>query len=416
MKNYVLNMAVGAKKASLKIGTLPTSIKNKILNQMASQIEEKSEFVIRENAKDIELAKKNKISDAVIKRLILGEAEVRSMADGLRNIAKLKDPIGEVIAEWKRPNGLKISKVRVSLGVIAVIYESRPNVTVDCVGLCFKSGNVSILRGGKEALNSNKALFSILLGVIKKNKLPSHSINFIDRTEHSAVGELLKMSDYVNLVIPRGGETLIKLVVENSRIPVIKHYKGICHTYVDKDCDIKMAERICINAKVQKPAVCNAMETLLVHEKVAKDFLPGLCAKLKKDGVEIRGCTRTKKIVKDIIKATEQDWKTEYLDKILSIKIVTSLESAIEHISKYGSMHSDAIVTKNIASADKFTSGVDSACVFVNASTRFSDGGEFGFGAEIGISTDKFHARGPMGIRELTSYKYIVNGAGQIRE
>lgn len=381
---YILDMAKKAKKASSKIAVLSAVAKNKILRDMADELEKREKFIVSENRKDVGQAKKKNLSPAMIKRLVIDSSVLKSMAYGLRQIADLDDPVGQTIDIWKRPNGLEISKVRVPLGVIAVIYESRPNVTVDCAGLCLKSGNVPILRGGKESIRSNSALFSVLYSVIQKHHLPPGSINLIERTDHDIVDHMLTLSDYIDLVIPRGGETLIRLVVQKSKIPVIKHYQGICHTYIDSDCDLVMAEDICINAKIQKPGVCNAMETLLVHKDTAKKFLSSLVPKLKKAGVEIRGCEKTKKIIKGIKSATETDWDTEYLDLILSVKIVKSIDEAIEHIAKHGSAHSDAIVTNNLANARKFVNEVDSSCVFVNASTRFSDGGEFGLALKSG--------------------------------
>lgn len=413
-----MNLADIAKKtkdASRKLAVVDTKLKNKVLLHMADLLEEKNISIIENNIKDLDSAKKAGLSSAMIERLTLDDKRIKAMSDGLRIVAGLPDPVGEVIKSRKMPNGLLIDKVRVPIGVIFIIYESRPNVTVDSAGLCFKSGNCVILRGGKEAVNSNKGLAEILHAALAENGLDKDCIQFIETTEHSAINELLKMTQYIDLVIPRGGEKLINLVVEESRIPVIKHYKGICHVYVDKDADLGMAEKIVINAKVQRPGVCNAIETLLVHNDAALKFLPVVSKALRDYKVELRGCPESRKIVPDMLPATEEDWMTEYLDLILSVKVVESLDEAIRHINKYGSMHSDSIVTKNKDAAEKFAREVDSACIFVNASTRFSDGGEFGMGAEIGISTDKIHARGPMGLEELTSYKYVVKGNGQIR-
>lgn len=412
----LLDIAKRAKESSRRLALVRTEIKNKTLIEMADLIEERESFIISSNRRDIEDAKKMGLSSAMIDRLTLTQKRIKAMADGLRLISDLPDPVGQVIRSWQRPNGLQISKVRVPIGVIFIIYESRPNVTVDSAGLCFKSGNCVILRGGKEAINSNKALVSLLHTVLEKNSLEKDFIQFIETPQRSTIPQLLKMRDYIDLVIPRGGEELIKLVVEESRIPVIKHYKGICHVYVDKDAELVMAERIVVNAKVQRPGVCNAMETLLVHKDIAKDFLPKIANRLTELGVELRGCPESRKIVPEMLPATEQDWWTEYLDLILSIKVVNNVDEAIWHINHYGSMHSDSIVTRNRDTAERFLKEVDSACVFWNTSTRFSDGGEFGMGAEIGISTDKLHARGPMGLEELTSYKYIVIGNGQVRE
>jgi glutamate-5-semialdehyde dehydrogenase len=338
------------------------------------------------------------------------------MADSLVELAKLHDPVGEVIKAWRRPNGLWIHKVRAPIGVVAIIYESRPNVTADCIGLCFKSGNSVILRGGSESLRSNLAIFNVLNDVVMKQGIKAGVINLIATADRKAIDELLKQDAYIDLVIPRGGEGLIRHVAQISRIPVIKHYKGICHVYVDDWADLNMALAICFNAKVQRPGVCNAMESMLVHKDVAVRFLPGMIRKFRAAQVEIRGCALTRKIVKDVKLAREKDYATEYLDLILSVKVVSDLAEAIGHINQYGSRHSDSIVTENYDNALAFLRGVDSACVYVNASTRFTDGNQFGLGAEIGISTDKLHARGPMALEELTTYKYMIFGNGQIRE
>ena len=338
------------------------------------------------------------------------------MADSLRQMARLEDPIGRVDKMWRRPNGLLIGKVIVPLGVIGIIYEARPDVTVDAAALCLKAGNATILRGGSEAIHSNICLADLLRKVIEEAELPRGSIQLIRTTDRNAVMEMLKLDEYIDVIIPRGGESLIRTVTENSTIPVIKHYKGVCHTYVDEEADLDMAEKIAFNAKVQRPGVCNAMETLLVDEKIAAQFLPGMIKKFQGAGVEVRGDEKTCKIAEGIKPATEEDWQTEYLDLILSVKVVKGIEAAIHHINRYGSHHSDAIVTENLRKSRKFLQEVDSAAVFVNASTRFTDGGEFGLGAEIGISTQKLHARGPMGVCELTSSKFIILGDGQIRE
>jgi glutamate-5-semialdehyde dehydrogenase len=375
--------------------------------------------MISANNKDLRVARKKKLSPAFIDRLTLTEKRIQEVSNSLLQVSKLNDPVGEVIKSWVRPNGMKISKVRVPIGVILIIYEARPNVTADCIGLCLKSSNCVILRGGSHALNSNKAIFSILNKIALSNGIPQGSINLIDCSDHKAVDLLLKMDDMIDLVIPRGGEGLIREVANKSRIPVIKHYKGICHVYVDAEADLNMAHKITFNAKVQRPGVCNAVETLLVHRDVAVRFLPAMIKHLQDAGCEIRGCPVTRKIaknLKNISRANEKDWSTEYLDLILSIKVVDSIDEAISHINRYGSRHSDSIVTDDKESAQKFLKEVDSACVFVNVSTRFSDGYEFGLGAEIGISTDKLHARGPMALEELTTYKYTIEGSGQIRE
>jgi glutamate-5-semialdehyde dehydrogenase len=409
-------IAKKSKWASRKLAAVSSEKKNNVLRKMADMLIEKTSFVIENNKKDIENAKAQGLSSAIIDRLTLDPKRIKAMADGLGVISGLHDPVGEIIRSWKRPNGLLIERVRVPIGVIFIVYESRPNVTVDSAGLCFKSGNCVILRGGKESIYSNKALVSIMHEALEEHGIEKDCMQLIETTDRSAVTALLKMTQYIDLVIPRGGEQLIRVVVEESRIPVIKHYKGICHVYVDKDADMDIAEKIVVNAKVQRPGVCNAMETLLVHKDIAKDFLPCVSKNLSSHRVELRGCEESRKIVPSMIPAKEEDWSTEYLDLILSVKIVENLDDAIWHINNYGSMHSDSIITNDNSSAEKFVKEVDSACVFVNASTRFSDGGEFGMGAEIGISTDKIHARGPMGLEELTSYKYIVKGKGQIRE
>lgn len=409
----IRELAKKAKRASYALSAATSSVKDKALKRMAQALEANCNDIIRENKKDLTLA--GSLSGALIDRLTLNEARIRLMADSLRQVASLKDPVGEVIKSWARPNGLRIQKARVPIGVIGIIYESRPNVTADCIGLCLKSGNAVILKGGSEAINTNRAIYRILRAEARKSSLPKDAISFIGTSERRALDYLLGLSEYIDLIIPRGGEGLIRFVAGHSRIPVIKHYKGICHTYVDARADLKMAEDICYNAKVQRPGVCNAMETLLVHKDVARSFLPAMIKRYKDAGVEIRGCLKTRRIVKGIRAAKEIDWFTEYLGLILSVKVVGGLSEAIGHINYYGSHHSDAIVTEARKSAMKFLQGVDSACVYVNASTRFTDGYEFGLGAEIGISTDKIHARGPMALEELTTYKYMVFGKGQVR-
>ncbi len=416
LKQKLTNIAKNAKAASGFMLNVPSATKNKILREMASVLNSREDFILKANKKDIAAAKKTGLSASLIDRLTLNPKRIKEMSDSLIQISGLNDPVGEVIKAWVRPNGLRIQKARVPIGVIAIIYESRPNVTSDCIGLCFKTANSVILRGGREALNSNLAIYKILKEVIKKYKIPVASINLITATDRRAIDVLLKLNNYIDLVIPRGGEGLINRVVRCSRIPVIKHYKGICHIYVDEWADLNMAERICFNAKVQRPGVCNAMESMLVHKDTAARFLPGMLRKFKEAGVEIRGCAITRKIVKGVLMATEKDYRTEYLDLILSVKVVNDLEEAIRHINNYFSRHSDSIVTENHENALKFLRQVDSACVYVNASTRFTDGNQFGLGSEIGISTDKLHARGPMALEELTTYKYMVFGNGQVRE
>lgn len=414
-RRQLKELVLKAKTATFSLLSLSSKIKNDILFRMADDLEKKSKEIIAANKKDLDENKKS-LSKALLDRLMLDEKRIHSMAQSLRDIAALDDPVGDVIDGWVRPNGLWIQKVRAPIGVIAIIYESRPNVTSDCIGLCLKSGNVCILKGGKEALNTNRRIYEILLKSATEIGLPIGAINFIDSIERKDIIYLLGLNDYIDLVIPRGGEGLITFVQKFSNIPVVKHYKGICHSYVDKYADLSMAENICFNAKVSRPGVCNAMETLLVHRDVAMQFLPSMIARFKAASVEIRGCPQTCRIVKDIIMATELDWRTEYLDLILSVKVADTIEEAISHINHYGSHHSESIITENYERALRFLDRIDSACVYVNASTRFTDGYEFGMGAEIGISTDKIPARGPMGLKELTTYKYIIFGNGQIRK
>ncbi len=416
LKEELINIAKEAACASRFMMGVPSATKNKVLKDMASALISNKEAILRANKKDIVKAAKAKLPAAFIDRLTLSEKRIKEMSDSLTQISRLGDPVGEVINAWRRPNGLWIHKVRVPIGVIAIIYESRPNVTSDCIGLCFKSGNSVILRGGSESLNSNLAIYEVLKGIIKKHGIPESIVNMVTTSDREAVAVLLKLNNYIDLVMPRGGESLIDRVTKLSRIPVIKHYKGICHVYVDEWADLNMAENICYNAKVQRPGVCNAMESMLVHRDVAVRFLPGMVKKFREAGVEIRGCSMTNRIVKGIKLATEKDYRTEYLDLILSVKVVDDLNEAVNHINHYGSHHSDSIVTEDYDSALEFLRRVDSACVYVNASTRFTDGYQFGLGAEIGISTDKLHARGPMALEELTTYKYMVFGNGQVRK
>ncbi len=407
------NIAKQAQAASRALAVLSSTVKNTVLKDMALALLGNQAIILKANQKDVSKSRgKNK---AFIDRLSLNAARIKQMADSLLAIAKLKDPVGEVIRAWNTVSGLSIQKVRTPIGVIAIIYESRPNVTSDCIGLCFKSGNSVILRGGSQALNSNLAIFNVLRQVLQKHHLAEGAINLIATTDRKAVDYLLKLNAYVDLVIPRGGEELIKKVVRASAIPVIKHYKGVCHVYVDEDADLNMAQNICFNAKCQRPGVCNAMESMLVHRDVAARFLPGMLKKFKESKVEIRGCALTRKIAGWAKRATAKDYRTEYSDLILSVKVVEDLDAAIAHINAYGSHHSDSIVTDNNFAAGKFLKQIDSACVYLNASTRFTDGNQFGLGAEIGISTDKLHARGPMGLEELTTYKYMVYGSGQVR-
>lgn len=415
-EKQIIQIAQKAKKASREVGLLPTSVKNNAIKNMAKALLSEIVFLKRENEKDLKTAEKANYAKALVDRLRLSDKTIKGMADCLLDTAKLKDPIGEIIQTIKRPNGLVIKKVRVPIGVVGIIYESRPNVTSDCIGLTLKSGNTVILKGGKEAFHSNQAIFSILRRSLKRTKVPLDAIQLISSTDREAVNILLQQDKYVDLIVPRGGEGLIRFVVQHSSIPVVKHYKGVCHTYVSQNADLKMAHAICMNAKVQRPGVCNAMETMLVDKNIAHKFLPAMIADLQNAGVEIRGDEHTRQIVKNNIKkATEQDWSTEYLDLILSVKVVDHVQAAMDHINTYGSQHSDTIVTRNKKEAQEFLRGVDSATVYVNASTRFTDGYEFGFGAEVGISTDKIHVRGPMGLEGLTTYKYEIFGTGQVR-
>ena len=415
LKKELTQTAKDAQEAARFMLTVSSAKKNKVLKDMASSLNAKKNDIIRANKKDIGKAIRQGLSPAFIDRLSLNDKRIKEMSDSLLEITKLNDPVGEVIKAWRRPNGLWINKVRVPIGVIAIVYESRPNVTSDCIGLCFKSGNSVILRGGSQAQNSNLSIYQILKGVLKRYRIPEAIVNMVTTIDRRAIDMLLKLDNYIDLVIPRGGESLINRVVKTSRIPVIKHYKGICHIYVDAWADLNMAQDICFNAKVQRPGVCNAMESMLVHKDITARFLPGMLKKFKEAGVEIRGCSITQKFAKGIRKATDKDYHTEYLDLILSVKVVEGLPQAIRHINHYGSRHSDSIITDNRNNAEEFLKQVDSACVYVNASTRFTDGNQFGMGAEIGISTGKLHARGPMALEELTTYKYMVFGSGQVR-
>ena len=401
------------KTSSKIVASLKAETKRKVLKEMANVLIKNASYIINENKKDLEYAKKENLSSALIDRLLLNKKRVEDMAKALEDIAKLKDPVGKIIDGWVLDNGLRIEKVKVPIGVIGIIYESRPNVTSDAAGLCFMSGNACILKGGKEAKNSNIAIVTLLQDVLEKNSLPKEIISLLPDYSREGVYKLIQEDKYVDLIVPRGGERLIKFVSENSKVSVVKHDKGLCHIYIHKDANKEDAINITLNAKVQRPGVCNAVETLLVDEEI-KDILIPLKEALEKEGVELRGCEKTLRVI-DIKKANESDWEEEYLDKILSIKIVKDVEEAIDHIQKYGSSHSDAIITQNYSISEEFLNRIDSACVYVNASTRFTDGGVFGFGAEVGISTNKLHARGPMGIDDLTTYKYKIYGNGQVR-
>lgn len=411
----IITLGKQARHASRELSLLNTEQKNVALLAMAAALRAARETIQLANAKDLQIAKKAGISNALIDRLVLNDARIESMAQGIINISQLPDPIGKILDEQTRPNGLTIRKTRVPIGVIAAIYESRPNVTADIAALCLKTSNAVILRGGSEALHSNTAIMNALTTGLQNTAIPKNAMQLITTPDRDAVRQLVQMPNYVDLAIPRGGENLIKLLTEVSHIPIIKHYKGVCHTYVDATADINMALQICENAKCQRPGVCNAMETLLVNKHIATQFLPALVKNFNKYPVQLRGDTLACEIIPEMQLATDADWETEYLDLILAVKIVDDVQAAIDHINTFGSHHSDAIVTHCANAQQKFLQEVDSAVVYVNASTRFTDGGEFGMGAEIGISTDKLHARGPMGLEELTTYKYIVLGNGQIR-
>ncbi len=412
----VLNdMGKKARRAAVALAILPDEAKRLCLVKMADAIEKDAEAIQTANAKDLELAKENGLAPAMIDRLTLNADRISGMADGMRTVAAQKDPVGKIISETVRPNGLKISKVSVPFGVIGIIYEARPNVTADAAGICIKAGNAVILRGGKEAFNSNMAIAATLNRAAVSCGLPDGVVQIIPWTGHEAVKLMLKMDKYIDLVIPRGGERLIRAVVADATMPVLKHYKGVCHLFVDENFDIDLALKIVVNAKCQRPGVCNALETLLVDRCAAEEFLPRFGEVMKDQGVEIRGDETVCKYCPDAVSATEDDYYAEYLNLTLAVKVVDGVDEAITHINNYGSRHSDGILSFNDSNIAAFTSMVDSSTVYVNASTRFTDGGEFGMGAEIGISTDKLHARGPMGADELTTYKYIVRGSGQIR-
>jgi len=418
LKKQILQIAKQAREACPTLSGLDSGQKNQALEQMAQALKKQSRNILKENKRDMEQAEKVAHPKAFLDRLRLTEGTLKEMAQGLQEVARLPDPVGEVTGLWTRPNGLQVGRMRIPLGVIGFIYESRPNVTVDAAGLCLKSGNAVILKGGSEAIYSNLILTKILQEVLIQQGIPKGAIQTIPTTDREATTELLKLEDYIDLVIPRGGEGLIRTVTAQARMPVLKHYKGVCHVFVDKGADIQMAYQICLNAKVQRPGVCNAMETLLVHKDMAKEFLPGMVERFRKAGVEIRGCPQTRKIIgkgKGLREATEEDWYEEYLDLIIAIRVVGGLKEAMAHIYQYGSQHTEAIITQDYDRAREFLKSVDSSVVLVNASTRFNDGNQLGLGAEIGISTSKLHAFGPMGLTELTTTKFIVFGQGQVR-
>lgn len=404
-----------ARVASNTLRSLTRSAKDAALTAIAERLRRSHEVLIEENQRDLDAGKAAGLSSAMLDRLELNPKRIEAMAEGLETVAALPDPVGEIVTQTIRPNGLRIAQIRQPIGVIGIIYESRPNVTADAAALCLKAGNACVLRGGSEAIRSNLAIAKIFVDAAVSAGIPEHAVQMLSTTDRAAVTEMLKLDRYIDMLVPRGGKGLIAHILDNSRIPVVAHLDGVCHTYVHADADLAMAEKICLNAKLQRPGVCNAMETLLVHEAVAASFLPDLAAALEKGQCEIRGCSKTRGIIQ-CKEATEEDWHTEYLDRILSIRVVTSLDEAIDHINHYGSHHSDAIVTEGYTAAERFLEQIDSATVYVNASTRFTDGFEFGLGAEIGISTNKLHCRGPMALRELTTLKYIIRGSGQVRE
>jgi glutamate-5-semialdehyde dehydrogenase len=416
LREEALGLGKRAKAAARRLAPLSSEEKNKALFVMADKLEAQSAFLVEKNEKDLEFARNAGASSAVLDRIALDPERVKSMAKGLRDVAALPDPVREVVKMWRRPNGLQVGRMRIPLGVIGIIYEARPNVTADAAALCLKSGNAVILRGGSEAHHSIQAIGAVLRQACAETRVPQDAVQVVERKDHALVNELLQLEDYIDLIIPRGGEELIRAVAANSKIPVIKHYKGVCHVYVDDEASLEMAERICFNAKVQRPSVCNAMETLLVHETIAAKFLPSMIAKFHGAGVEVRGCEKTRALVPGLKKATEEDWSTEYLDLILAVRVVKDIDEAIDHIERYGSEHTESIVTTNYQRSREFIDRVNSSAVMVNASTRFNDGGELGLGAEIGISTSKIHAFGPMGLEELTTTKFVVLGDGQIRE
>lgn len=409
------SLGKNAKEASYDLGIASTTEKNNALELMAKALLNNKEEIINENKKDLDVAVQKGTSKAMLDRLALNEERIEGMAKGLRDLISLDDPVGEVIEMWKRPNGLQIGKQRVAMGVIGIIYEARPNVTCDAAGLCLKTGNAVILRGGSEAINSNKAIVNILTEAVKEAGLPENSIQLVEDTSRETATKMMKLNEYIDVLIPRGGAGLIQAVVKNATVPIIETGVGNCHIYVDENCDFEMAKNIIVNAKVSRPSVCNAAEKMLINENIAYEFLPLIVKALRENDVEIIGDDKVQAIINDVTAATEEDWSKEYLDYIIGVKIVKDLDDAITHINKYGSGHSESIVTESYKNSQKFLNKVNAAAVYVNASTRFTDGAEFGFGAEIGISTQKLHARGPMGLKELTTIKYIIYGNGQIR-
>lgn len=408
-------IAVAARRASRRMADLSSGSKNQLLRNMAAALEQQADLLKQANALDLAAGRDKGLSAAMLDRLELDDNRIKGMADGLREVAALPDPVGEITGMWRRPNDLQVGRMRIPLGVIGIIYESRPNVTADAAALCLKSGNAVILRGGSEALHSNTAIGQILKQELSALDLPEEALQVVTTSDRKAVTELLKLEDQIDVIIPRGGEGLIRFVAENSRIPVIKHYKGVCHIFVDASADPDMAEKIAVNAKAQRPGVCNAMETLLIHQQIAESFVPRIVAALARAGVEVRGCPQVQQLAVGVKPASENDWDEEYLDLVLAVRVVEDLEAAVDHINEHCSLHTEAIVTRDYSNAQRFLRLVNSSTVVVNASTRFADGNELGLGAEIGISTTKLHSFGPMGLEDLTTRKFIVLGNGQIR-
>lgn len=416
LQDTILQVVTQTHEAGREAANLSMTLKEKILVEMARKLRDSRPYLQEENNKDLEAARTKGLSKAMLDRLTLSDNVIEQTAAGLEEIAAFPDPVGEIVRMWTRPNGMRVGRMRIPLGVIGIIYESRPNVTADAAALCLKAGNAVILRGGSEAFTSSKAIVGLFKDVLKENHVNEQIVNLLPTTDREAILYMLKLEELIDLIIPRGGEELIRFVAENSRIPVIKHYKGVCHLYVDAAADLDMAVKLTFNSKVQRPGVCNALETLLVHKAVADQFLPQAANKLTEAGVELRGCERSRVLVPSMTPATEDDWYAEYLDLILAVKVVDDIDEAIGHIAKYGSLHTETIVTKDYAASQKFLKEVNSSSVIVNASTRMSDGYVFGLGAEVGISTTKIHSYGPMGVEDLTTTKFIVLGDGQVRE
>lgn len=415
MREEILLMGRRAREASRQMANVNSDVKRQVLERMAVALERESRAIVSANEKDIQAALEKGLSKPKVDRLRLTPKVVDEMTTGLREVALLPDPVGEITRMWTRPNGLRVGRMRIPLGVIGIIYESRPNVTVDAAALCIKAGNAVFLRGGSEAFHSNHCLAKILQTALRETELPETVVQLVETTDRDAVLDMLKLEEHIDVMIPRGGEDLIRFVTEHAHMPVLKHYKGVCHLYVDASANLEMAEEIALNGKVQRPSACNALETLLVHQEIAPAFLPRMAESFRKAGVELRGCPRTREILPDAIPATEDDWYAEYLDLILAVRVVDSMDEAIRHIAAYGSDHTEAIITENFARGHRFLQEVQSSLVLVNASTRFNDGQQLGLGAEIGISTSRLHAYGPMGIEELTTTKFIALGNGQVR-